>query len=761
MKRRVLGLVLVVVLALVAWRTIVSTQRELVVTEVCGAASERRWEEALDESLTLAGDDDAAHSALECRCLALLMTGDRPRCLSLLERAVGRDEEWLPDALLTSLLLDDWLARGDAQRALALASAAGQVYPEDPQILAREVDARALHGDAEAAFDAVAVRVGPDASLEMRLELTVRALKYELGNRALAMIGATPPPGDHVERNHWYLLRGRALAALGRSTEVNALMDRWRTAGMSDANVLAFHALILHEQQLWDASPSIHELVAAALEKKDELDPWLLREAYGLQLALISLEPSRREEALALLKEVRARYDDFPIEERDILMSDQAGLEVGVDPNAPRGEVAFVAPPAIGGVVRVAPDLDASVDSLYEQVRVGPGERVAVRRVVGRWPVRWVFVDDEGRTRASGGVWPVDGGTVTVNIEARAPSSTETYTPSQAAADGRRRVFLVILDSADWRLVTYLLERGELPVLSAMYRGGIRAVLDSNPAFTAAAMKSLTRPDEPSALTVPIAMHGLGEQLATFFQIGENPVEALSLIVPDKPDLFEVLSAHDVVVANMLHGHGGLNAGVHGAVYGPGEKRGELTLSPGRQLNDDERERFPGLLTPPRDFLQAEVSDTAAQFDDAVRLAREKEVDLLLLRVPATDHATHATFSSAARGRQDDGDHFLYWLYRYCDARLGELYEALDEDDVLIVASDHGVSSHMAHDRRSLFLVDGGWLPSGRAPYIVPLYGLPRMLADLLRVETDWHRSGLERWVKQVERRRGDDERAP
>src|SRR5690606_34535417 len=119
------------------------------------------------------------------------------------------------------------------------------------------------------------------------------------------------------------------------------------------------------------------------------------------------------------------------------------------------------------------------------------------------------------------------------------------------------------------------------------------------------------------------------------------------------------------------------------------------------------------------------------------------------------------TFSSAARGRQDDGDHFLYWLYRYCDARLGELYEALDEDDVLIVASDHGVSSHMAHDRRSLFLVDGGWLPSGRAPYIVPRYGLPRMLADLLRVETDWHRSGLERWVKQVERRRGDDERAP
>lgn len=753
MKRRAtLVTLLLLVLAVAAWRAISSMRRELLVTEVCQAAAERRWDDALAPQAALSGTDEAALGAVECRCLAWLMTGDRPRCLEELDRALAGAPRWLPDPFLATLLIDEWLARGDTQRALALAVASAEEAPGDPALLMREIDARAATRDAIAALDGVAPRVGPTAPTELRLAAADRALHYSLPERALQLIGSTPPPASPEGLpNGWYLARADALAALGRVRELAEHMAAWRAAGAEPGVVLAHHALVRHRHQLWDGEPSLPSLVDEALQHAADLPPTAVTELQERRVALLAMDPATKDQALALLRELRAKDPDFPLEERDILMSDQSALEREGDRGAPRGELVFTAPADVGGTLRLAPDASEPIYTLHEALPVPRGGSVTASRTVGRWPVRWVFVDDQGAPRASGATWPVAERAIAVPIEARAASRARTWTPQQAAADGRRRVFLVILDSADWRLVTYLMARDELPVMGAMVQRGVHAVLDSDPAFTAAAMKTLTRPDEPRLLTVPIALHGLGEQLTTFFQLGENPVAALSLVVPHEPDLFHVLSRGERVVANMLHGHGGLNAGVHGETFGPRGQRGQpLRLSAGRALTEAERQAFPGLVNPPQTFLNDEVKDTAAQLDDAVALAREGRIDLLLLRVPATDHSAHATFMTAARGGQDDGQHFLYELYRYCDQRLGELYNTLDGDDVLVVMSDHGLSSHMAHDRRSLFLVAGGEVPQGRSKVIVPLWGLPRMLADLLGEPTEWRKSGLEGWVQHL-----------
>jgi predicted AlkP superfamily phosphohydrolase/phosphomutase len=82
--------------------------------------------------------------------------------------------------------------------------------------------------------------------------------------------------------------------------------------------------------------------------------------------------------------------------------------------------------------------------------------------------------------------------------------------------------------------------------------------------------------------------------------------------------------------------------------------------------------------------------------------------------------------------------------------RIGQIFNAIDEDDVLIVMSDHGISSHMAHDRRSVFLAGGGQVPSGHGSTYFPLWGIPRMLAALLDVPVDWAQSGVGGWIEHL-----------
>ena len=99
-------------------------------------------------------------------------------------------------------------------------------------------------------------------------------------------------------------------------------------------------------------------------------------------------------------------------------------------------------------------------------------------------------------------------------------------------------------------------------------------------------------------------------------------------------------------------------------------------------------------------------------------------------------------------GGQDDGKSPLLAAYRYIDARLAEVYAAMDRDDVLLVMSDHGIRTPMEHETDALFVLAGAGVPTGRAPGQPHLRGVPRILAGLLGIETEWPDSGVASWVE-------------
>jgi hypothetical protein len=317
-------------------------------------------------------------------------------------------------------------------------------------------------------------------------------------------------------------------------------------------------------------------------------------------------------------------------------------------------------------------------------------------------------------------------------------------------------VALILLDCADWRIVQYLRTRGELPVMDALLSSGYRAVIDSDPPLTGAALEALVWPSRRNDASFVGLMHQLGTEAAGLASVGENPFDWLTWVLPESADLFSAIGAGERSAANLLLAHGGIQAGRHGIVSGPGGARRQLALgSAARDLRADERARWPELvgLRSERDTFY--VQTIAAELDAATELVREGVIDLIALRVEPLDILTHAHFAEISANGQDDGRGLLFAVYRYIDARLEVLHDALDADDVLVVMSDHGIRTAMQHSRDAIFVATGAGVPHGRAPGRPALRGVSRAVADLLAVETDWPDTGVAPWAEALARATG------
>jgi len=80
------------------------------------------------------------------------------------------------------------------------------------------------------------------------------------------------------------------------------------------------------------------------------------------------------------------------------------------------------------------------------------------------------------------------------------------------------------------------------------------------------------------------------------------------------------------------------------------------------------------------------------------------------------------------------------------------VHELLDEDDIFIVMSDHGIRTAMEHSRFAFFVVTGPGVPRGRATGEPDLRGVSRVLADLFGVATDWPETGVAPWAHSLAR---------
>jgi hypothetical protein len=690
-----------------------ASRAQLAAIEACGAVArgDHARAVALAEGASRAGE--TGRTAAECRCRALLALGDDAACGALLAE-LAADPDWTPASDLLGPAID----------------ARARIEPE-PVVLASLALRLPHHGD--------------DAARGRAL-IAQRHLHLGDAGAALEALGEPPPGAGGEALSVWFDTRMTAHAQRGDGEAARRARDAWLAAGGDRVVVRARYALALSVSGLADPEHDvIHLLERALAETAPGGDP-RLREGLAIRLVLTLAAAERHDDALAAYDRLRGELALDGLSRDELVRAARGRRLAGASAAARRGTLRFraEAPPA-GAWLLVSPDAGTPEDAPFERHPLPDSGVVELARSEADLPQRWVL-RAAGGVLASGTVTPRAGETLELPIAHRgAALLAPGHVRARRVGDGRRRVALVLLDCGDWHLVGYLRARGELPVLSALLRDGWRAVLDSDPPLTAAALEALVWPGARGGDSLLGLTHQIGVELAGLASVGDNPFGALRFVLPERADLFAAIGAGDRVAANLLLAHGGIRAGRHGEVSGPQGARGRVPIGrAARELDPAERERFPELAAAasPRDRHQ--IHTLAAELDAAAELARSGAHDLLAVRIEPLDILTHASFAAAAADGQDGGEGLLYAVYRYIDARLAEVDAALDEDDVLVVMSDHGIRTAMEHSRDAIFVAAGAGIPAGRAAGRPALAGVPRALASLLGVATDWPDTGID-----------------
>lgn len=733
----------------------------------CEALAEERFADAIALGagpLDARGDD---RETAECRCFASLSSGDREACTQLLDPLLSAPEaaDWIPHPVLTKLMVRTWREAGRLEAAARLAERAAPEQRDDLDLLQLELMLRSQLEDEPDVLAALEQRLEADPSwIPQRLVLSLAWMRRSRHEAAVRVLGDTPPPKGHPLTLPWFESRILALAAANDLAGVQATFESWRATGWDPIDLAARYALRISVGQLVDPERDkislLRDAIATQAELRDRKIVW------GLHRRLIAelLAADRPEEALqaydAAIEVVS--IEDITREEIERAVRRASGSPKGTaspaEPIEAVSRLRFQLPSGTGGATLwISPGPDEPPDIGYQPLPVTGDGPIVVAAQSGDHPRRYVLEDREGRVRASGAVWPEAGAPVEVPIHLRPPPPARRWTqPIRAAGDGRRRVFAILADCADWRLTEYLRRRGELPFHDHLIEQGYRAVLESNPPFTAAALRALIWPAAGTSPDTLGWIHQLGLELAGLEAIGRNPLGWLSFVLPERANLFQILGSGPIVTANMLLAHGRIEAGRHAEIIGPhGEHRDLPSQDAYRSLQPDELERHPSLA---QDMHTRRFAQTiAAEMDVADDLARQGEVDFLFLRLESLDLMTHGYFGALDGHGQDDAQGPLMASYRYIDERLADLYALLDEDDWLVYLSDHGIRSSMKHEEDAIFVALGEGVPRGRAPGQPSLRGVPHSLAAMLGVETDWPRSGTTPWLIARTNRGGGD----
>jgi tetratricopeptide (TPR) repeat protein len=715
----------------------------------CDAVSAEHFDEALALSAEGSSASGAGRPLAECRCIAFLSLSNREGCTSLLGPLLREPAaaDWVPHPVLTKLMVRTWQAEGDLDDAARLATRAAPLHHDDLELLQLELALRSSLEDEDAVLAEIETRLGSDPSWTAeRLVLSLAWRRRARFDDALRVLGSDPPPLDHPLVLPWYESKVAAQAAAGDLAAVQATFAEWRRTGWDPIDLEARYALRISTGQLVDPEHNTIDLLRGALAHQDQIrDRKLL---WGLHRRLITdlLAAGRPELALEAYDEAIKVVPLDGITREEIERAVRVADGSIASDDVAQLRFAFAAD-ARGGELWISPGPDEAPDSGYRAHPIASDAPIVVSARPGLHPLRWVVHDAKGATRASGAVWPEPGHATEIRPTLGAALAPASWTPTpRPPADGRRRVFVILGDCADWRLTEYLRARGELPFENHLFEDGYRAVLESRPAFTAAAMQSLVWPAPPAAIDTLGWIQRFGLELGALEAVGRNPVGWLSWVLPERPNLFETLGAGPLVTANMLLAHGRIEAGRHAELIGPaGEHRNLSSISAQRALRADELERYPTLMHDPDTKKFSET--IAAEMDSAERIAREGRVDFLFLRLEALDLLTHAHFGALDGRGQDDAQGPLLDAYRYIDERLAGLEGVLDQDDWLVYLSDHGIRSSMQHEEDAVFVAIGEGVPTGRAPGQPSLRGVPRSLAAMLGVETDWPAGNATPWL--------------
>ncbi len=726
------------------------------------AYNARDWSGVIDVSTPLLDTPDSGdglvHQVLELRCHALGHLDRGAECFALLDERLGWPDaaSWVPGLALARRWAAGAEARGQRSQLVAVVERLRAAHPGNSEVaLLAYSTLRRFEG-----LDSLAPRalgwaeaLDPVGALQLRLTVAVDQIKGRDYTAAIRTLGEDAPEGAQEGVDLWWDLRIRASTQLGDAAGARRLADRWGanptdrpTAEASLAVSLSLASVLPVEGGGWIPA------LAAAAENVEEVRGDLLRSALLRRLVAHCAVEGRFDTA----RHWHDRATALGIE--DVGDPDElqrlAALDAAVAEKGAVGgmlEFRLTGEVPAGASLWVSPDRDSRVDGTWTELKLGASP-LSIERVPSATPARWVLRSDMA-TYASGTTWPTAGARteVPVTLGEAKPRAVASDLRPRSPGDGVRRILVVILDSGDWRLTSYLRQRGEMPVLHALLSQGFRAPLVQSPAYTAAAMAALTAPSAQSSASFPAVLHGLGMELAGLASVGRNPFSSLDFFLPKNSDIFTTLGSGERRIANLLFSHGAVKAGRNAELVGPRGLRSTVSIGPlSRQLNEEELTRHPEWRG---DGLEVSggadhVTATAAQVDGVEELVRAGGAEIVLYRLEALDLATHGTYAAASAGGQDDGNGTLFSFYRYIDHRLGHLARAIDDDDVLIVMSDHGTLTSMQHDPVAMFVAWGNGVPRGIGQGLIRLGSVARLLATMEGVEVDWPGEDFAPWAR-------------
>jgi hypothetical protein len=299
---------------------------------------------------------------------------------------------------------------------------------------------------------------------------------------------------------------------------------------------------------------------------------------------------------------------------------------------------------------------------------------------------------------------------------------------SADAPTPRHRVLMVGIDGASPLLVDPLLAAGRLPNLAELARRGAAGTIRSMvPIDSPRIWNTIATGKDPDKHGILRFAHKTASGDNTLYLSTDRKVHALWNIVSDAgmtvgvvnfwntypPELVQGVMVSDHLLARNIDGRRRITKAGEvspGPVVYPETWSGRLSS----RLEEPERlTRFENPLRMERGlprYLVLVGDDLPRRFDEdglltriALEIDEGIEPDLLMVLLPGIDRTSHFLWGSLqadqdvydeelrlSRAEQQAGRAALETYYEYTDALIGRLVERFDDDDLVIVLSDHG-----------------------------------------------------------------------
>lgn len=311
----------------------------------------------------------------------------------------------------------------------------------------------------------------------------------------------------------------------------------------------------------------------------------------------------------------------------------------------------------------------------------------------------------------------------------------------RAPADGRKRTIVIWPDGGAWFFLHTLIERGGLPRIKSFLETAAQGkMLSTHPPLTATAYLKMVRilgkndrrvEDRGFFKMLALQLKGipfldwafddevasLGDDPLSIFNIlRKNGYSAVNLVFSDK-----YMSAPDDAGQAATGSKGG-----GGAFLGAPEILKELSID--RSKEPSRAARVDSAIA----FIQA-YNNTAEKAKIGEQVWKSGEHDFMLLRFPAVDLMSH---KYAADAFDDAMGNLMLETYRQFDIAFGTFMDLVDEDDTLVLVSDHGVEGALAHHPDCVLAVSGpNVTPGARLPQ-VSIGQLPHLLLSRFGIAT-------------------------